>query len=166
MSYSNHVRRLQDLDFKIEDAEREMKAILQQLNLDRIESLNDIRDAKLRERYDLLQLKVKDCKRLKKGGYRNNSGRKSKYDGFETCVIRVPKIFRAEIERFIDEKMAGYGYEKHLTEHEKKLLAEKEEKKKEAEERNRAYWRSRLETSSEDMVSGKDITSDHLEHNT
>lgn len=55
MSYSNHVRRLQDLDFKIEDAEREMKAILQQLNLDRIESLNDIRDAKLRERYDLLQ---------------------------------------------------------------------------------------------------------------
>lgn len=72
MSYSNHVRRLQDLDFKIEDAEREMKAILQQLNLDRIESLNDIRDAKLRERYDLLQLKVKDCKRLKKGGYRNN----------------------------------------------------------------------------------------------
>lgn len=62
--------------------------------------------------------------------------------------------------------MAGYGYEKHLTEHEKKLLAEKEEKRKEAEERNRAYWRSRLETSSEDMVSGKDITSDHLEHNT
>lgn len=53
MSYSDHVIRLQSLDFKIEDAEREMKAILQQLNVDRIESLNDIRDAKLRARYDL-----------------------------------------------------------------------------------------------------------------
>lgn len=49
MSYSDHVRRLQNLDFKIEDAERERKAILQQLNLDRIEPLNDIRDAKLRQ---------------------------------------------------------------------------------------------------------------------
>lgn len=49
MSYSDHVRRLQNLDFKIVDAERERKAILQQLNLDRIESLNDIRDAKLRQ---------------------------------------------------------------------------------------------------------------------
>lgn len=48
MPYSDHVRRLQDLDIKIEDAEREMKAILQQLNLDRIESLNYVRDAKLR----------------------------------------------------------------------------------------------------------------------
>lgn len=64
MSYSNHVRRLQDLDFKIEDAEREMKAILQQLNLDRIESLNDIRDAKLRERYDLLQVEGKGLQTL------------------------------------------------------------------------------------------------------
>ena len=74
---------------------------------------------------------------MKKGGYRNNSGCKSKYDGFETCVIRVPKIFRAEIERFIDVKIADYGYEKHLTEHEKRLLTEKEEKRKEAEKRNR-----------------------------
>ena len=48
MPYFDHVRRLQDLDIKIEDAEREMKAILQQLNLDRIESLNYVRDAKLR----------------------------------------------------------------------------------------------------------------------
>lgn len=66
MSHFDHVMRLQDLDRKIEEAESEMKAILGHLKLDKIESLNDIPDAKLRARYDRLQLKVKDFKRLKK----------------------------------------------------------------------------------------------------
>lgn len=145
MSHFDHVMRLQDLDRKIEEAESEMKAILGHLKLDKIESLNDIPDAKLRARYDRLQLKVKDFKRLKKGGYRTNSGRKCKYDGFETCVIRVPKLFREEVERFIEEKMAEYGYEKHLTDYEKKREAEKAEKKRQAEERNRAYWKARMQ---------------------
>ena len=72
MSHFEHVMRLHDLDRKIEDAENEMKSILKQLNLDRIDSLNDIHDTRLRLRYDRLQLKVKDLKRLKRGGYRTN----------------------------------------------------------------------------------------------
>lgn len=140
MSHFEHVIRLQELDQKIEDAEREMRDILKQINVEKIESLNDIHDVKLRARYDRLQLKIKDLKRLKKGGYRTNSGRKCKYDGFETCVIRVPKFLREEVERFIEEKMAGYGYEKHLTDYEIKREAEKQEKKKLAEERSRAFW--------------------------
>lgn len=140
MSHFEHVIRLQELDQKIEDAEREMRDILKQINVEKIESLNDIHDVKLRARYDRLQLKIKDLKRLKKGGYRTNSGRKCKYDGFETCVIRVPKFLREEVERFIEEKMAGYGYEKHLTDYEIKREAEKQEKKRLAEERSRAYW--------------------------
>lgn len=43
-------------------------------------------------------------------------------------------------------------------------------RKKERERRQRkgigASWRSRLETSFEDMASGNDIISEHLEHNT
>lgn len=140
MSHFEHVIRLQELDQKIEDAEREMRDILKQINVEKIESLNDIHDVKLRARYDRLQLKIKDLKRLKKGGYRTNSGRKCKYDGFETCVIRVPKFLREEVERFIEEKMAGYGYEKHLTDYEIKREAEKQEKKRLAEERSRAFW--------------------------
>lgn len=140
MSHFEHVIRLQELDQKIEDAEREMRDILKQINVEKIESLNDIHDVKLRARYDRLQLKIKDLKRLKKGGYRTNSGRKCKYDGFETCVIRVPKFLREEVERFIEEKMAGYGYEKHLTDYEIKREAEKQEKKRLAEERNKAFW--------------------------
>lgn len=140
MSHFEHVIRLQELDQKIEDAEREMRDILKQINVEKIESLNDIHDVKLRARYDRLQLKIKDLKRLKKGGYRTNSGRKCKYDGFETCVIRVPKFLREEVERFIEEKMAGYGYEKHLTDYEIKREAEKQEKKRFAEERSRAFW--------------------------
>lgn len=140
MSHFEHVIRLQELDQKIEDAEREMRDILKQINVEKIESLNDIHDVKLRARYDRLQLKIKDLKRLKKGGYRTNSGRKCKYDGFETCVIRVPKFLREEVERFIEEKMAGYGYEKHLTDFEIKREAEKQEKKRLAEERSRAFW--------------------------
>lgn len=138
MSHFEHVMRLHDLDRKIEDAENEMKSILKQLNLDRIDSLNDIHDTRLRLRYDRLQLKVKDLKRLKRGGYRTNSGRKCKYDGFETCVIRVPKLFREEVERFIEMRMAEYGYEK-------KREAEKAEKKRQAEERDRAYWQARMQ---------------------
>ena len=145
MSHFEHVMRLHDLDRKIEDAENEMKSILKQLNLDRIDSLNDIHDTRLRFRYDRLQLKVKDLKRLKRGGYRTNSGRKCKYDGFETCVIRVPKLFREEVERFIEMRMAEYGYEKHLTDYEKKREAEKAEKKRQAEERDRAYWQARMQ---------------------
>ena len=133
MSHFEHVIRLQELDQQIEDAEREMRDILKQINVEKIESLNDIHDVKLRARYDRLQLKIKDLKRLKKGGYRTNSGRKCKYDGFETCVIRVPKFLREEVERFIEEKMAGYGYEKHLTDFEIKREAEKQEKKRLAE---------------------------------
>lgn len=140
MSHFEHVIRLQELDQKIEDAEREMRDILKQISVEKIESLNDIHDVKLRARYDRLQLKIKDLKRLKKGGYRTNSGRKCKYDGFETCVIRVPKFLREEVERFIEEKMAGYGYEKHLTDYEIKREAEKQEKKRLAEERSRAFW--------------------------
>jgi hypothetical protein len=140
MSHFEHVIRLQELDQQIEDAEREMRDILKQINVEKIESLNDIHDVKLRARYDRLQLKIKDLKRLKKGGYRTNSGRKCKYDGFETCVIRVPKFLREEVERFIEEKMAGYGYEKHLTDFEIKREAEKQEKKRLAEERSRAFW--------------------------
>lgn len=140
MSHFEHVIRLQELDQQIEDAEREMRDILKQINVKKIESLNDIHDVKLRARYDRLQLKIKDLKRLKKGGYRTNSGRKCKYDGFETCVIRVPKFLREEVERFIEEKMAGYGYEKHLTDFEIKREAEKQEKKRLAEERSRAFW--------------------------
>lgn len=140
MSHFEHVMRLHELDRKIEDAEQEMKDILKQINVEKIESLNDIHDVRLRERYDRLQLKIKDWKRLKKGGYRTNSGRKCKYDGFETCVIRVPKFLRQEVERFIDEKMAGYGCEKHLTDYEIKREAEKQEKKRLAEERNKAFW--------------------------
>lgn len=140
MSHFEHVIRLQELDQKIEDAEREMRDILKQINVEKIESLNDINDVKLRARYDRLQLKIKDLKRLKKGGYRTNSGRKCKYDGFETCVIRVPKFLREEVERFIEEKMAGYGYEKHLTDYEIKREAEKQEEKRLAEERSRAFW--------------------------
>lgn len=140
MSHFEHVIRLQELDQEIEDAEREMRDILKQISVEKIESLNDIHDVKLRARYDRLQLKIKDLKRLKKGGYRTNSGRKCKYDGFETCVIRVPKFLREEVERFIEEKMAGYGYEKHLTDFEIKREAEKQEKKRLAEERSRAFW--------------------------
>lgn len=140
MSHFEHVIRLQEFDQQIEDAEREMRDILKQINVEKIESLNDIHDVKLRARYDRLQLKIKDLKRLKKGGYRTNSGRKCKYDGFETCVIRVPKFLREEVERFIEEKMAGYGYEKHLTDFEIKREAEKQEKKRLAEERSRAFW--------------------------
>lgn len=140
MSHFEHVIRLQELDQQIEDAEREMRDILKQIDVEKIESLNDIHDVKLRARYDRLQLKIKDLKRLKKGGYRTNSGRKCKYDGFETCVIRVPKFLREEVERFIEEKMAGYGYEKHLTDFEIKREAEKQEKKRLAEERSRAFW--------------------------
>lgn len=140
MSHFEHVIRLQELDQQIEDAEREMRDILKQINVEKIESLNDIHDVKLRARYDRLQLKIKDLKRLKKGWYRTNSGRKCKYDGFETCVIRVPKFLREEVERFIEEKMAGYGYEKHLTDFEIKREAEKQEKKRLAEERSRAFW--------------------------
>lgn len=70
MTAFDHKMRLLDLDGKIQEAEREMKDILDKLNLDRIDSLNDIRDARLRARYDRLQLKVKDLKRKKKGGYR------------------------------------------------------------------------------------------------
>ena len=130
MTAFDHKMRLLDLDGKIQEAEREMKDILDKLNLDRIDSLNDIRDARLRARYDRLQLKVKDLKRKKKGGYRYNSGRKSKYEGYETCVIRVPKIFREEIERFIEQKMAQCGCEKHLTEYEKRKGSKKEGRKK------------------------------------
>lgn len=140
MSHFEHVIRLQELDLKIEDAEREMRDILKQINVEKIESLNDIHDVKLRTRYDRLQLKIKDLKRLKKGGYRTNSGRKCKYDGFETCVIRVPKFLRDEVERFVEDKMAGYGYEKHLTDYEIKREAEKQEKKRLAEERSKAFW--------------------------
>ena len=52
----------------------------------------------------------------------------------------MPKFLREEVERFIEEKMAGYGYEKHLTDFEIKREAEKQEKKRLAEERSRAFW--------------------------
>lgn len=161
MSHFEHVMRLQDLDRKIEEAESEMKAILGHLKLDRIESLNDIPDAKLRARYDRLQLKVKDFKRLKRGGYRNNSGRKCKYDGFETCVMRVPKLFREEVERFIEMRMAEYGYEKHQTDYEKKREAEKAEKKRQAEERNRAYWLARAHDKNDDVAEESAVNPEH-----
>lgn len=60
MSHFEHVIRLQELDQQIEDAEREMRDILKQINVEKIESLNDIHDVKLRARYDRLQLKIKD----------------------------------------------------------------------------------------------------------
>lgn len=153
MTAFDHKMRLLDLDGKIQEAEREMKDILDQLNLDRIDSLNDIRDARLRARYDRLQLKVKDLKRKKKGGYRYNSGRKSKYEGYETCVIRVPKIFREEIERFIEQKMAQCGCEKHLTEYEKKKEEERVEKRRQEEERNWAFWHKRIQGLMDDTAS-------------
>lgn len=153
MTAFDHKMRLLDLDGKIQEAEREMKDILDQLNLDRIDSLNDIRDARLRARYDRLQLKVKDLRRKKKGGYRYNSGRKSKYDCFETCVIRVPKILREEIERFVEQRMAQCGCEKHLTEFEKKKEEERVEKRRQEEERNWAFWRKRIQGLMDDTAS-------------
>ena len=49
------------------------------------------------------------------------------------------------MERFIEMRMAEYGYEKHLTDYEKKREAEKAEKKRQAEERDRAYWQARMQ---------------------
>ena len=139
MSAYTQRRKIEDLDFQIQEAENEMRTILMSLGLDKITSLNDIKDSKLRSRYDLLELKIKDLKKKKIGGFRSNSGRKSKYDGFQTCVIRVPVIFREEVERFIEEKMAKYGYEKHETEWEKNLKKEKAEAKAKAQRKLREY---------------------------
>lgn len=139
MSAYTQRRKIEDLDFQIQEAENEMRTILMSLGLDKITSLNDIKDSKLRSRYDLLEIKVQDLKKKKKGGYRTNCGRKSKYDGFQTCVIRVPVIFREEVERFIENKMASYGYEKHETEYEKKMKKEKAEAKAKAQRKLREY---------------------------
>lgn len=139
MSAYTQRRKLEELDYQIQEAENEMRAILMSLGLDKITSLNDIKDSKLRSRYDLLEIKVQDLKKKKMGGYRTNCGRKSKYDGFQTCVIRVPVIFREEVERFIEEKMAKYGYEKHETEWEKNLKKEKAEAKAKAQRKLREY---------------------------
>lgn len=139
MSAYTQRRKIEDLDFQIQEAENEMRTILMSLGLNKITSLNDIKDSKLRSRYDLLELKIKDLKKKKIGGFRSNSGRKSKYDGFQTCVIRVPVIFREEVERFIEEKMAKYGYEKHETEWEKNLKKEKAEAKAKAQRKLREY---------------------------
>lgn len=139
MGTYSHKKKLEELDCQIQEAENEMRTILMSLGLDKITSLNDIKDSKLRSRYDLLELKIKDLKKKKIGGFRSNSGRKSKYDGFQTCVIRVPVIFREEVERFIEEKMAKYGYEKHETEWEKNLKKEKAEAKAKAQRKLREY---------------------------
>ena len=139
MGTYSHKKKLEELDCQIQEAENEMRTILMSLGLDKITSLNDIKDSKLRSRYDLLEIKVQDLKKKKKGGYRTGSGRKSKYDGFRTCVIRVPEIFKEEVERFIEEKMAKYGYEKHETEWEKNLKKEKAEAKAKAQRKLREY---------------------------
>lgn len=157
MSYYELGKRLSELDRKIQEAEKEMESILEQLGIEKIESLNDIRDARLRERYDRLQLQVKDFKRKKKGGFRANSGRKSKYDGFKTCVIRVPEIFRNEVERFIEEKMAAYGCEKHQTEYEKRNEAEKEVQKAKAAMRYKIYLEQLIKKQKKNIVSPEHI---------
>lgn len=143
MGTYSHNKKLEELDYQIREAEYEMKSILVQAGVDKITSLNNIKDSKLRSRYDLLELKIQDLKKKKMGGFRANSGRKSKYDGFRTCVIRVPEIFKEEIERFIEDKMALYGYTKHETEYEKKMKEEKAEAKAETQRKLREYLSTR-----------------------
>ena len=76
MGTYSHKKKLEELDCQIQEAENEMRTILMSLGLDKITSLNDIKDSKLRSRYDLLELKIKDLKKKKIGGFRSNSEKK------------------------------------------------------------------------------------------
>lgn len=71
---------------------------------------------------------IKDLKKQKKGGFRAGSDRKSKYENIETCVMRVPKFLRGEIEMFIEEKMIQYGKPKHQTSYDLTSEHNREEK--------------------------------------
>lgn len=95
----------------------------------KVKSANEIESPTLRLRFDKLQMKIKDLKKQKKGGFRAGSGRKSKYENIETCVMRVPKFLRGEIEMFIEEKMIQYGKSKHQTSYDLTREHNREEKK-------------------------------------
>lgn len=86
MSAYTQRRKIEDLDFQIQEAENEMRTILMSLGLDKITSLNDIKDSKLRSRYDLLEIKVQDLKKKKKGGYRTGSGRNATMTARYCCI--------------------------------------------------------------------------------
>lgn len=118
-------------DMRQETLSAEIKALEDQiaaLGLKEVKSANEIDSPTLRLKFDKLQLKIKDLKKQKKGGFRAGSGRKSKYENIETCVMRVPKFLRGEIEMFIEEKMIQYGKPKHQTSYDLTKEHNREEK--------------------------------------
>lgn len=124
MGYYKEDIRQETLSAEIKNLEDQIAA----LGLQGMKSANEIKSPALRLEYDKLQLKIKELKKQKKGGFRSGSGRKSKYENIETCVMRVPKFLRQEIEMFIDEKMSRYGKTKHQTSYDLSRQQNREEK--------------------------------------